>query len=138
MRAFLGAEVIDTVRARNRGVGAEEIAALGRGELEACRSEQQHAASWTTRCSYTPTEWPCRGSGSMAVVPTVDTNEVAVQTDTSPVLGDSTAKMIYAIDREVERLVRLGLPVWVSRDGAIEDLNAGLVLTRQAETSKTA
>ena len=44
--------------------------------------------------------------------------------------------MTYAIDREVERLVRLGLPVWVSRDGTIEDLNAGLTLTRQAEAAK--
>ena len=45
LRAFLGAEVIDTVRARNRGVDPEEIAALGRSELKAWRAEQQHAAS---------------------------------------------------------------------------------------------
>ena len=74
----------------------------------------------------------------MALVPTVDTNEVAARTDTSSVLGDIAAKMTYAIDREVERRVRLGLPEWVSRDGAIDDLNAGLVLTRRAEASKTA
>jgi hypothetical protein len=33
VRAFLGAEVVDTVRARNRGVDPEEIAALARSEL---------------------------------------------------------------------------------------------------------
>ena len=71
-------------------------------------------------------------------MPTVDTDDVAARTDTSSVVDDIEAKMTYAIDREVERLVRLGLPVWVSRDGAIEDLNAGLVLTRQAEASRTA
>lgn len=45
LRAFLGAEVIDTVRARNRGADPEEIAALGRSELKAWRAEQQHVAS---------------------------------------------------------------------------------------------
>lgn len=45
LRAFLGAEVIDTVRARNRGVDPEEIAALGRSELKAWRSEQHSSAS---------------------------------------------------------------------------------------------
>jgi len=54
------------------------------------------------------------------------------------VLNDMAAKMTDAIDREVERLVRLGLPVWVSRDGAVVDLNADLALTRQAESAKTA
>ncbi len=45
LRVFLGAEVIDKVRARNRGIDPEEIAALGRSELKAWRAEQQHAAS---------------------------------------------------------------------------------------------
>ena len=45
LRAFLGAEVIDKVRARNRGIDPEEIAALGRSERKAWRAEQQHAAS---------------------------------------------------------------------------------------------
>jgi hypothetical protein len=71
-------------------------------------------------------------------VPTVDTDGVATRSDTSPVLYDMAAKMTGAIDREVERLVRLGLPVWVSRDGAVVDLNPELVLTRQAEAAKTA
>jgi len=71
-------------------------------------------------------------------VSTVDTYGVATRSDTSPVLNDMAAKMTDAIDREVERLVRLGLPVWVSRDGAVVDLNADLALTRQAESAKTA
>ncbi len=72
-------------------------------------------------------------------MPTVDTDGVATRSDTSPVLDDIAAKMSDAIDREVERLVRLGLPVWVSRDGAVKDLNAdlALTLTRQAEATKT-
>jgi hypothetical protein len=40
LRAFLGAEVIDTMRTRNRDVDLEEIAALGRSELRAWRAEQ--------------------------------------------------------------------------------------------------
>jgi len=72
------------------------------------------------------------------LVPTADTNEVATGTDTLPVFDDIAAKMSHAIDREIQRLVRLGLPVWVSRDGAVEDLNADLALTRQAEASRTA
>lgn len=73
----------------------------------------------------------------MVFVSTVDTNGVATRTDPSPELGDIATKMTSAIGREVERLVRLGLPVWVSRDGAIENLNADLVLTRQAEADTT-
>ncbi len=46
--------------------------------------------------------------------------------------------MTDAIDEEVERLVRLGLPVWVSRNGVVEDLNADLALTRQADAARTA
>ncbi|MGH9129281.1 MAG: hypothetical protein ACRDY2_10020 [Acidimicrobiales bacterium] len=68
-------------------------------------------------------------------MPTVDTDAVA---GTSPAVDGIATKMTSAIDREVERLARLGLPVWVSRDGAIEDLNADLALTRQAGASKTA
>ena len=44
LRAFLGAEVVDLVRARNQGVDPEEIAALGLSELKAWRAEQQHTA----------------------------------------------------------------------------------------------
>jgi hypothetical protein len=45
LRAFLGVEVIDTVRARNRGVDPEELTALGRSELRSRRAEQQHVES---------------------------------------------------------------------------------------------
>lgn len=44
VRAFLGADVIDTVRARNCGADPEEIARLGRSELYALRREQAQAA----------------------------------------------------------------------------------------------
>jgi hypothetical protein len=63
---------------------------------------------------------------------------MATPAATSPVLNDIATKMTGAIDREVERLVRLGLPVWVSQNGKVEDLNAGLALTRQAQAAKTA
>lgn len=42
LRAFLPAEVIDTVRTRNRGADPEQVAALGQSELKAWRAEQQH------------------------------------------------------------------------------------------------
>lgn len=74
----------------------------------------------------------------MVRVPAVDTSGVTTPTGTSPAFDDITAKMTHAIDHEVERLVRLGLPVWVSRDGVVEDLNADLVLTRRAEAAKSA
>ena len=44
LRAYLGAEVIDLVRARNPGVESAEIAALGRSELATLRYEN-HSAS---------------------------------------------------------------------------------------------
>lgn len=71
-------------------------------------------------------------------MPIVDIDGVATRSDTAPVLNGIVAKMTEAIDREVERLVRLGLPVWVSRDGTVVDLNADLALTRQVEAAKTA
>jgi Arc/MetJ family transcription regulator len=44
VRAYLGADVIDTVRERNRHVDSDEIAELARAELKALRQERQHAA----------------------------------------------------------------------------------------------
>jgi len=74
----------------------------------------------------------------MILVPAVDTNGVAPRTDTSSAFDDTAVKMTRAIDQEVERIVRLGLPVWVSRDGVIENLNTDLVLTRRAGAVKSA
>jgi hypothetical protein len=42
----------------------------------------------------------------------------------SPVFGDLAAKVAVAAKREVERRLRLGLPVIVDRGNGIEDLNA--------------
>jgi hypothetical protein len=42
----------------------------------------------------------------------------------SPVFGDIPAKAATAARREVERRLRLGLPVIVDRGDGIEDLNA--------------
>ena len=42
----------------------------------------------------------------------------------SPIFGDVVAKMTLAIDEEVARRYRLGLPVIVDRGNGIEDLNA--------------
>jgi hypothetical protein len=40
----------------------------------------------------------------------------------SPVFGDIAAKMKLAIDEEVQRLLALGLPVWVDRGNGVEAL----------------
>jgi hypothetical protein len=41
----------------------------------------------------------------------------------SPVFGDIVAKMILAVDLEVERRLRSGLPVVVERGNGIEQIN---------------
>lgn len=42
----------------------------------------------------------------------------------SPVFGDIPAKVATAAQREVERRLRLGLPVIVDRGDGVEDLSA--------------
>ncbi len=42
----------------------------------------------------------------------------------SPVFGDIPTKVAVAAKREVERRLRLGLPVFVDRGNGVEDLNA--------------
>ena len=56
---------------------------------------------------------------------TVDADAVAARADwVSPVFGDIVAKMTLAGDREVERLLRLGVPVVVDRGNGIEEITA--------------
>lgn len=43
VRAYLGADVIDIVRERNRDVDSDEIAELARAELKALRHERRRA-----------------------------------------------------------------------------------------------
>jgi hypothetical protein len=40
----------------------------------------------------------------------------------SPVFGDIAAKMTLAIDQEVQRLLSMGLPIFVDRGNGIEVL----------------
>ena len=40
----------------------------------------------------------------------------------SPVFGDIVTKMTRAVDQEVERLLRLGVPVVVDRGNGIEEI----------------
>jgi hypothetical protein len=55
----------------------------------------------------------------------VDADEVATWAVwVSPVFGDIVAKMTVAVNLEVERRLRLGLPVVVDRGNGIEDLPA--------------
>lgn len=43
VRVYLGTDVIDTVRARNKDVNPDEIEALGHSELQQLRRERQQA-----------------------------------------------------------------------------------------------
>jgi len=55
----------------------------------------------------------------------VDADEVATWAVwVSPVFGDIVAKMTVAVNLEVERRLRLGLPVVVDRGNGIEELAA--------------
>lgn len=42
----------------------------------------------------------------------------------SPVFGDIVAKIKFAADQEIERRLRLGLPVVVDRGNGVEELTA--------------
>jgi hypothetical protein len=54
-----------------------------------------------------------------------DTNEAILETEwISPVFGDIVAKVNLAGEQEIERLLRLGLPVVVDRGNGIEELSA--------------
>jgi hypothetical protein len=56
---------------------------------------------------------------------TVTTGEIVTDADwISPVFGDIAAKIKLAAKLEVERRLRLGLPVVVDRGNGIEDLTA--------------
>lgn len=44
VRAYLGADVIDIIRERNRDVDSDEIAELARSELRALRQARQRAS----------------------------------------------------------------------------------------------
>ena len=66
---------------------------------------------------------PCRTTIAH-VAKTVDTGEAVSEADwVSPVFGDIVAKMILAVDLEVERRLRSGLPVVVERGNGIEQIN---------------
>jgi len=50
-------------------------------------------------------------------------DEINVTHHISPVFGDLIAKATLAIDLEIERRLRLGLPVVVDRGSGVEQLN---------------
>jgi hypothetical protein len=66
--------------------------------------------------------------GNIGVVTkTIGSAEAAVRTAwLSPVFGDIVTKMTLAADREVERLLNLGVPVIVDRGNGLEELTAPL------------
>jgi hypothetical protein len=56
---------------------------------------------------------------------TVTTGEIVTEAEwISPVFGDILAKVKLAGEQEIERLLRLGLPVVVDRGNGIEELTA--------------
>jgi hypothetical protein len=58
---------------------------------------------------------------------TTTTGEIVTDAEwISPVFGDITAKVKLAAELEIERLLRLGLPVVVDRGNGIEDLTTWL------------
>jgi hypothetical protein len=65
-------------------------------------------------------------SGNLALVAqTVGTERPAAHSGVvSPVFGDIAAKMSLAVDEEVERLLRLGIPLVIDRGNGVEVLTA--------------
>ena len=61
----------------------------------------------------------------MVTVSTLVTGEMSTRTDAvTPTFDDTAAKVKLAVDQEVERRLRLGLPVVVDEGHGIEDLSA--------------
>jgi hypothetical protein len=67
----------------------------------------------------------------------VDADEVATWAVwVSPVFGDIVAKMTVGVKLEVERRLRLGLPVVVDRGNGIEDLPPDQLAEAPARTAR--